>query len=69
MGGKDGRHSEQDMKEALTHYQCSAGAYTFFSVRSHSNTAFILIPMLLLYAHSYSRNILEVAVVMIFRLN
>ena len=24
VGSKDGRHTEQDMKEALTHYQCSA---------------------------------------------
>ena len=32
VGSKDGRHSEQDMKESLTHFQYAAGAYQYFYV-------------------------------------
>ena len=31
VGSKNSRHSEQDMKEALTHYQCSAGAFAYIN--------------------------------------
>ena len=33
LGSKDARRSEQEMKEACTHFQCAAGAMVYLLVR------------------------------------